>query len=313
MSESGEESFLESGEDSFTSRARLMILLGEQLITDEIAAVSELIKNSYDADAPEVIAYLTNVSDKDSGEVIIIDRGHGMTKDVLLKSWLQLGTISKHRKEDDPARYSESGDRLLLGGKGLGRLAVHKIGKTTEIITRRKGEDTETRLVLDWNEYKDEEKFLEDIKNKWKVTEPKYFSKDSKEKFEHGTLIRITNLQRDWKSDTIKGIKEFVWTIKSPIIGLKNFVPDVIVDDPEDVEIPYENINEFLKSAHYEFVAEINELGIAQINYKFKSPLFKNLETHEEISDYDLKQGEIFEDEKHLKQDQSNLQFTVGI
>lgn len=285
----------ESGEESFSARARIMILLGEQLITDEVTAVSELIKNSYDADAPEVILTLTNVSDKEHGEVRIIDKGHGMTKDTLLNSWLQLGTISKHKKESEPARYSASGERLLLGEKGLGRLAVHKIGKTTEIITRYKGENVETKLILDWTEFENKDKFLGDIKNKWEVTEPKYFTKDTDEKFEHGTLIRITNLQRNWKSDTIQGIKEFVWMIKSPIVGLKNFKPEIKVTDPEDVELPYEDINDFLKSAHYEFVANINEFGIAQINYKFQSPVFKGLERTENIENYDLKQGKIFE------------------
>ncbi len=36
----------EKGKITFKARSRLMILLGEQLITDEVAAVSELAKNS---------------------------------------------------------------------------------------------------------------------------------------------------------------------------------------------------------------------------------------------------------------------------
>jgi len=40
-----------SGKASFKARSRIMLLLGEQLITDETAAISELIKNAYDADA----------------------------------------------------------------------------------------------------------------------------------------------------------------------------------------------------------------------------------------------------------------------
>ena len=35
-----------------------MILLGEQLITDEVVAVSELIKNSYDADSTNIEIHL---------------------------------------------------------------------------------------------------------------------------------------------------------------------------------------------------------------------------------------------------------------
>ena len=52
-----------------------MLLLGEQLITDEVAAVSELIKNSYDADATRVRVKLFHVSDPTGGSIEIKDNG----------------------------------------------------------------------------------------------------------------------------------------------------------------------------------------------------------------------------------------------
>ena len=45
---------LRSGTIVFRPRARLLKLIGEELISDEVVAVSELVKNAHDADALEV-------------------------------------------------------------------------------------------------------------------------------------------------------------------------------------------------------------------------------------------------------------------
>ena len=79
-------SIVKSGEAHVAARARLMLLLGEQLITDEIAAVSELVKNSYDADAEEVKVILQNPSDPDLGSIEVWDNGNGMSTETVLSS-----------------------------------------------------------------------------------------------------------------------------------------------------------------------------------------------------------------------------------
>ena len=62
----------------FKARARLLLLLGEQLITDEVTAVFELIKNSYDADATQAKVVLQDISNQDKGVIKVIDNGIGM-------------------------------------------------------------------------------------------------------------------------------------------------------------------------------------------------------------------------------------------
>lgn len=47
----------------------MLNLLGEQLITNEVIAVVELIKNAFDADATLVTLLLKNVSDVEEGEM----------------------------------------------------------------------------------------------------------------------------------------------------------------------------------------------------------------------------------------------------
>jgi hypothetical protein len=45
----------------FQPRARLLRLIGGELVSDEIVAVMELVKNAYDADATRVNITFTNV------------------------------------------------------------------------------------------------------------------------------------------------------------------------------------------------------------------------------------------------------------
>ena len=131
-----------------------MSLLGEQLITDETAAISELIKNSFDADATEVKIQLNNVSHPKFSEIIITDNGHGMSKENMLTSWLELGTISKARQENKK-RVSEIFHRPYLGEKGLGRLAVHKIGRKKSL-----GRQSKFVMLMQYNVFIQNKKAL---------------------------------------------------------------------------------------------------------------------------------------------------------
>ena len=51
----------------FKPRARLLLLLGDQLIRDAGIAVFELVKNAYDADASKVTVLMSDVSEPEEG------------------------------------------------------------------------------------------------------------------------------------------------------------------------------------------------------------------------------------------------------
>src|SRR5438132_149560 len=85
----------EKGVQPFKVRARIMLILGEQLIRDEVAAVYELVKNAYDADATRVSVILDSVESASQGKIIVLDDGIGMTRKTLLDSFLEIGTLSK--------------------------------------------------------------------------------------------------------------------------------------------------------------------------------------------------------------------------
>ena len=64
--------------------ARLLTMLGDQLIKNEQIAVTELMKNSYDADADWVKVSFENFGKdykiQDDSRIVIEDNGRGMTQ-----------------------------------------------------------------------------------------------------------------------------------------------------------------------------------------------------------------------------------------
>ena len=120
--------------------ARLLTMLGDQLIKNEQIAVTELMKNSYDADADWV-----KVSFEDFGEnyeilpdsrIVIEDNGCGMTHDVITNAWMNPATPNKH--SNDISEQRTRGGRVIQGEKGIGRFAMLKLGRTIEMVTRQR-------------------------------------------------------------------------------------------------------------------------------------------------------------------------------
>ena len=101
---SGNTSSLSTSSLSFRPRARLLKLLGEQLIRDPNIALFELVKNAYDADASTVEVQLHNPSDRDAGTIAVLDDGSGMTIDTVVDVWLQPGTDYREQQRENHER-----------------------------------------------------------------------------------------------------------------------------------------------------------------------------------------------------------------
>jgi signal transduction histidine kinase len=138
--------------------------LGEDLITDEVQALVELIKNSYDADSPvarvvvdtEVINTTTigNRSEDLKGRIEIQDRGVGMTREELIQGWLTVSNSWKRRYKTEgllPAGQVKP-KRTPLGDKGLGRLGAQRLGDVLEVETRSTNDPSGSvwRVVIPW-------------------------------------------------------------------------------------------------------------------------------------------------------------------
>ena len=219
--------------------ARLMTMLGDQLIKNEIIALVELIKNSYDADASWVkVSFINFASDyslTSTSKIIIEDDGCGMNADILKKHWLNPATPDKLRRKKINAK-TEKG-RILQGEKGIGRFAIFKLGKTIKITTRRQrqdakgyfideGDEVENTLVYDFSKYDDnflkengQEKdlFLENLQVEFSQAPPTALvSKDiilgttRRKRRPYGTIIEISNLKTKWSDLRVERVQKEV-------------------------------------------------------------------------------------------------------
>src|SRR6266478_3951198 len=76
-------------------RARLLRTLGEELISNEVVAVIELVKNAYDADATRVRIRFLGPLEVGKGHIEVIDNGQGMGLETVQTVWMEPATPSK--------------------------------------------------------------------------------------------------------------------------------------------------------------------------------------------------------------------------
>ncbi|MDD5672934.1 MAG: ATP-binding protein [Chitinivibrionales bacterium] len=204
--------------------ARLLTMLGEQLIKNERIALMELIKNSYDADAEWVkVSFLDfdeNYKIQSNSKIVIEDSGHGMTLEIIKKHWLNPATPEKKIRKAKKGT-TEKG-RILQGDKGIGRFAILKLGRVITIITRAKGEDTEQVVDYDFSLYdddflshnkKEKELFLEDLSvavssrpSQTIAPGPILLGSQKLRRSPYGTRIEISNLKGSWSESKVSDV-----------------------------------------------------------------------------------------------------------
>jgi signal transduction histidine kinase len=147
-------------EPRFEIDASVVYQLGEKLISDEVQALVELVKNSYDADADYV--HVTIETDElvgdhsvsfshSRGYIIIEDDGTGMDWDDIERGWLTISDSPK-REMRRSGKTTRKG-RTPLGEKGLGRLGSQRLGRNIEIWTSKTGSDTEHYVGVNWGDF----------------------------------------------------------------------------------------------------------------------------------------------------------------
>jgi len=85
----------------FRISSGLKNIIGKELITDDLIAIFELVKNSYDANAKEVKIVFENIKSDSEGKprILIIDDGDGMSYEDINEKWLFVGYSEKKEFE----------------------------------------------------------------------------------------------------------------------------------------------------------------------------------------------------------------------
>lgn len=177
----------------FTIDAGTIFQIGRESIESVTLAVSEVIKNSYDADAS-----LCKIIVEDN-KVIIYDDGTGMSYENLENDWLRIGTDNKIKEP-----YTKKG-RRKIGEKGIGRFALNRIGNIIEIYTKTESEISS--LNINFNDFKKGQD-LQEIPVKLKHIDDYDIDAAYRDYLKsHGTLIKISDLYEKWDEALINKIQ----------------------------------------------------------------------------------------------------------
>lgn len=264
--------------------ARLIHTIGSDLIGDSYAALVELVKNSYDADATNVniVFKYGEIEGEKTLFISIQDDGHGMDFDTVINKWLVPATNDKLKR-----KVSKNGIRTLQGRKGIGRFAASILGQEMTLSTvDENGEKSET--VIDWRIFKTDD-YLENIEilvdknetNEPSNTEILIIAKD--EKYEEIILNeegleeiveKIDSKLSYWNRDTLEQLINELRKLISPF--------EESIDDEFKINLSFENspfpeIDENIKIDTYPIVQFYDYRISGTISDKGKaSLLFEN-------------------------------------
>lgn len=218
------------GQASFSVLARVAMQLGRESISNSIIAIIELVKNSYDADAENVHIEFQGL-DTENPVLLIRDDGNGMSRDQLETQWLVIGTPNKLNS----GRSAHKG-RILTGEKGLGRLGLDRLCRHTVLHTFTKGDDSGTKLVIDWSKYEDTNDRLESVTHDLFSISKAVASRHITENvlIKHGTLLIMSGLKDSWSKESLSRLRDELTLLVSPFAGIGDFT--ITIDSGMDWE-----------------------------------------------------------------------------
>lgn len=200
----------------FSVESAILRELGEQLVSKPEVALTELIKNSYDADSPECEVHWNKK------RIIVKDLGHGMTLEEFKSRWMRIATGNKGIRS-----HSSKYARKLTGSKGIGRFAVRFLGHRLLLITTAKNPETDTNETLvaffNWKRL-DETTDIENLEIRYR-----YYPNVSAPT---GTKLIISDLRYTPNDSLIKNVRSNALKMVSPFKALLGKIED---DAPKEI------------------------------------------------------------------------------
>ena len=246
---------------SFRMHPRVLTALGRDLVTNDVVAVIELVKNSYDALTTRVDVRLT-YDGNGSPEILVEDDGHGMTRSIVEDVWCVVAT--PYRRDQSPAEGGKS--RRVTGDKGLGRLSAARLGNRLDMVTRAPAGGF-LHVVLDWDELAASEDLTQ---SEFRI---EGLNSDPDGTIEsHGTRLRIAGLRSEWRPDNVEDLRDNLARLVSPFRVESDF--SIYLSTPADesgeaavkIESP-----EFLSKPKYAVRGIADAEGNVRCKYKFQT------------------------------------------
>lgn len=247
----------------FKLHPRVFAALGADLITNDVVAVLELVKNSYDALATRVDIRF-NVVNKKVTYLEIEDNGYGMNWGIIKNVWCMVATPFR---SDNPVSKKEGITRRASGEKGLGRLSVARLGDRLVMFTKTESEPC-WKVSVNWSNLASEKSvescFVDAGPNDGEIP----FKKT-------GTRIRVYDLKSEWDNVKLSDLTDNLSRLISPFAKIENFRiflshPD-FAPESEQIEI---SAPKFLSKPKYVIKGQVDIKGIVDAYYQY-SPIKK--------------------------------------
>ena len=241
----------------FKMHPRVFAALGADLVTNDVVAVIELVKNSYDAFASNVwIRFPTD--DRNGKYLEIEDDGLGMTEEIITDTWCLVATPYK---ETNQFVETDNKSRRVAGEKGLGRLSAARLGEKLQMLTQApKNSCWDVRV--NWTRFSESK----DISSCF----VRYRKYDSKSIFKKsGTCLRIYGLKSEWDAEMIADLEDNLSRLISPFSDIGDFNIFLIPPGKSKAgEVKIES-PDFLSKPKYSIAGEVESTGKIKCTYKY--------------------------------------------
>lgn len=257
-----------TGSAKMRPRARLISLIGEELISDESVAVVELVKNAYDADAARVEVKFEGAEPQKPDSLVVADDGIGMTLETVLSSWFEPGTVTKRKNS------KSLGGRVYQGAKGVGRFAAARLAEALYMETKCNGADDGVTVLLEWGKF-DEDSYLDEVELEYEVR--------PLSEIKHGTTLTLIGLRkkREWDEEDFKTLHNRLSRLISPFGEVKDFSIELTI--PGFPELTGEvNAHELIQEPIYRLDGDLSSDG------KFTGTIRVHGKTVREFQDHSI-------------------------
>lgn len=184
------------------------------------------------AGSPELLRQVLRETYVANNWIEFRDTGRGMSREDLLHAYLVIGTPSR-RRDLDAMLAAGGGDAPYLGEKGVGRLSAMRLGSGLHVRTATAKDRRYNLLDIDWSQFEDLEKLVDDI-----VIEPKLGGAKSDPDYS-GTTIKVTGLNANWSSRRAREIATYeLARLSDPFSKAKRRFRIVILFNGDRVDIP---------------------------------------------------------------------------
>lgn len=186
-----------SNEIFFNFSYSALKLLGKNLYSNATSAISELVANGIDAKASVIYVFI-NMTDKKHSVIEILDNGTGMDYSDLAEKYVWVG---RNKRIDE--NISDIDKSIVMGRKGIGKLAALYLSSQYYILTKKNNKDVNCWGVNLLNYEDSDYPKLDRISDNIDLV-----NKDIWDNFQHGTAIKLENVDLRRNGDKrIEGLR----------------------------------------------------------------------------------------------------------